>query len=196
MEGITQILWKSNVHYRVHNSLLLVPILSQINPVHALVSYFLRSIPIWSFHLSLGLPICSFLQVSTSKSYVYFSSPTTCYMLRQIITFDLIIITIFLKYKPSTLQFIPVPYYLLPLRPNNIFVSILFSNSRNPSAYSLLNLRDQCSHLQKTTSNILRLFLHIFIFTVLHRKWEERVNLHLISANKHYWFVYCHSKIF
>jgi len=83
MEEISQILRKPNVHYPVHNSLLFVPILSQNNPVHAPPSYFLRSIPISSFHLSLGLPNCSFPQVSTAKSYVYFSSPATLHILRQ-----------------------------------------------------------------------------------------------------------------
>lgn len=129
MEGIVQILRKANFHYSLHNSLLSVPILSQINSVHALASYFLRSIPISSFHLSLGLPICSFLQVSTTKSYVPFSSPVHATCSAKLITLNLIIITKFLKYKSSSLQFIPMSYYLLPLRPNNVFVSILFSKA-------------------------------------------------------------------
>jgi hypothetical protein len=48
-QGIAHLLWYSKFHDRVHKVPSLVTILSQMNPVHTLPSYFL------SFHLRLGL---------------------------------------------------------------------------------------------------------------------------------------------
>jgi hypothetical protein len=47
--------WNLKVHYRAHKSLVLDPILSQINPVHILTLYFLKIHLILSSHLRRGL---------------------------------------------------------------------------------------------------------------------------------------------
>jgi len=52
-----------------------VPILSQIDPIHAQYPTSLRPILILSSHLSLGPPSGSFCQVSPPKPCVYTSQP-------------------------------------------------------------------------------------------------------------------------
>jgi hypothetical protein len=54
-QEISHLLWNQKVHYRFHNPLL-VPILSQMNPVHIYHPISLRSILILSSNLRQGLP--------------------------------------------------------------------------------------------------------------------------------------------
>ena len=57
-QDILHSLWNSKVHYSIQNSLPLVPPLSQINPIHAISYYSLKTILILSpTHLTCFLPV-------------------------------------------------------------------------------------------------------------------------------------------
>jgi hypothetical protein len=85
------ILWNPKVHYYVHNSPPLVPILSQINPVHTTPPY-LRSILILSTHLCPGLPSGLFPSgFTTNILYAFLFSPMHATWPDHLILLDLII---------------------------------------------------------------------------------------------------------
>ena len=70
----------SAVLYHSYKSPPPVPVLSQINPVHAHHPSFWRSILILSSHLCLGFPSDLYPQSSQPKPCIYLSSPHMCNM--------------------------------------------------------------------------------------------------------------------
>jgi hypothetical protein len=76
-QELPSLLWNPKVHYRLHKSPPLVPILSQIDPIHTIPSHpiSLRSISILSTHLRLGLPSGLFPGFPTNILYAFFFSP-------------------------------------------------------------------------------------------------------------------------
>jgi hypothetical protein len=84
------------VHCRVHKSFRFVPILSQMNSVHTIPSYSLRSILTLSSHLRLGLPSSLFPSgFSTRKFYAFLFPPFRAIWLVLLILIGIIILIIF-----------------------------------------------------------------------------------------------------
>jgi hypothetical protein len=70
------------VHYHIHNSLPQVPIMSQMNPVHTVPTYFQITILILFSHWHVGLMSSLFLSGFKAKFCAHFLSPPhyLCYM--------------------------------------------------------------------------------------------------------------------
>jgi len=151
-QEIPSILRNPSVHYHIYKSPPPVPILSQINPVHAPHPTYWRSILILSSHLYLGLPSGLFpSSFPTKTQYAPVLSPICATCPAHFILLDLITRTIFgeesrsLSSSLCSLLHSPVT---MPLLGPNIPLCTLYSNTL--SLRSSLSVSNQDSHPYKT----------------------------------------------
>jgi hypothetical protein len=78
-QELPSILRNAKVHYRVHKSPPLVPILNQINPTHIIPSY-LRSILILAVHLRLDFPSGLFPSAFLFSPFVFNAQPISSFL--------------------------------------------------------------------------------------------------------------------
>ena len=79
-QEILRILWNPKFHYHIYNCPPSVPVVSQINPVHAPHPTYWRSILILSSHLRLGLQSILFPLRYSTKTLYKLLQPTTWYI--------------------------------------------------------------------------------------------------------------------
>jgi hypothetical protein len=151
-QELPNILWNREVQCCVHKSPLLVSFLSEIDPVHTILSH-IRSIWILSTHLCLGLPSGLFPSGFPTK-ILYAFSPHSCYIPSPSHPLDLIVLIILGEenklWSSSSCIFVQLPVTSSLFGPN--ILTTLFSNTL--SLCSSLNVRDQVSHPYRTMSKL------------------------------------------